>query len=181
VHRSCTGRASTTRDHDERPGRRNTKPQLRAHSLDYEGRVERAGPNLNPPFPQGSVGSNPAPGTAATEFLSACTARWQRRRTHHDRHHSGCPLAGGHARFVLGTAAHGSELGSASAVADSKQALLCTYLSAVLLAGLVVNSAVGWTWADPIAGLVIAAVALKEARSAWRGDVCCTPSESGSL
>jgi len=74
----------------------------------------------------------------------------------------------------------GRELGSASAVADSKQTLLCTYLSAVLLAGLVVNSAVGWTWADPIAGLVIAAVALKEARSAWRGDVCCTPSESGS-
>jgi divalent metal cation (Fe/Co/Zn/Cd) transporter len=69
----------------------------------------------------------------------------------------------------------GRELGSASAVADSKQTLLCTYLSAVLLVGLLVNSLFGWSWADPIAGLVIAAVALKEARSAWRGDVCCAP------
>jgi divalent metal cation (Fe/Co/Zn/Cd) transporter len=69
----------------------------------------------------------------------------------------------------------GRELGSASAVADSKQTLLCTYLSAVLV-GLTVNSLFGWACADPIAGLVIAAVALKEGREAWRGDVCCTPS-----
>jgi divalent metal cation (Fe/Co/Zn/Cd) transporter len=69
----------------------------------------------------------------------------------------------------------GSELGSLTAVADSKQTLLCTYLSAVLLAGLVLNSLFGWSWADPIAGLVIAAVALKEGRDAWRGDACCTP------
>lgn len=67
----------------------------------------------------------------------------------------------------------GRALGSASAVADSKQTLLCTYLSAVLLVGLVVNSAFGWAWADPIAGLVIAAVALNEGRHAWRGDACC--------
>ena len=69
----------------------------------------------------------------------------------------------------------GRELGSASAVADSKQTLLCTYLSAVLLVGLSLNAALGWWWADPIAGLVIAAVALKEGREAWRGDACCTP------
>jgi divalent metal cation (Fe/Co/Zn/Cd) transporter len=69
----------------------------------------------------------------------------------------------------------GRELGSASAVADSKQTLLCTYLSAVLLVGLVLNSVLGWSWADPAAGLVIAAVALKEAREAWRGDTCCVP------
>ena len=67
----------------------------------------------------------------------------------------------------------GRELGSASAVADSKQTLLCTYLSAVLLVGLVVNSLFGWAWADPVAGFVIAAVALKEARAAWKGDACC--------
>lgn len=67
----------------------------------------------------------------------------------------------------------GRELGSRSAVADSKQTLLCTYLSAVLLAGLVLNSLFGWFWADPIAGLVIAGVALKEGRDAWRGDTCC--------
>jgi divalent metal cation (Fe/Co/Zn/Cd) transporter len=67
----------------------------------------------------------------------------------------------------------GRELGSASAVADSKQTLLCTYLSAVLLVGLALNSAFGWSWADPIAALVIAAVAVKEGREAWRGDTCC--------
>ena len=53
----------------------------------------------------------------------------------------------------------GRELGSATAVADSKQTLLCTYLSAVLLVGLLFNSLFGWSWADPIAGLIIAAVA----------------------
>ena len=67
----------------------------------------------------------------------------------------------------------GRELGSTSAVADSKQTLLCTYLSAVLLAGLVLNSVFGWTWADPVAALVIAAVAVKEGREAWRGEKCC--------
>ncbi|MEV5824934.1 cation transporter [Spirillospora sp. NPDC052242] len=69
----------------------------------------------------------------------------------------------------------GRELGSATAVADSKQTLLCTYLSAVLLVGLAVNSLFGWTWADPLAALVIAAVAVKEGREAWRGDACCAP------
>ena len=67
----------------------------------------------------------------------------------------------------------GRELGSRTAVADSKQTLLCTYLSAVLLVGLALNSLFGWSWADPIAGLVIAAVALKEGRDAWKGDACC--------
>ncbi|GEO94367.1 cation transporter [Kocuria turfanensis] len=69
----------------------------------------------------------------------------------------------------------GRELGSASAVADSKQTLICSYLSAVLLAGLVLNSTLGWTWADPVAALVIAAVAVREGLEAWRGDACCTP------
>lgn len=68
----------------------------------------------------------------------------------------------------------GRELGSRSAVADSKQTLLCTYLSGVLLVGLAVNSLFGWSWADPIAALIIAAVAVKEGREAWRGDTCCT-------
>jgi divalent metal cation (Fe/Co/Zn/Cd) transporter len=68
----------------------------------------------------------------------------------------------------------GRELGSASAVADSRQTLLCTYLSAVLLVGLLANTTLGWSWADPIAALVIAAVAAKEGRDAWRGDACCT-------
>lgn len=69
----------------------------------------------------------------------------------------------------------GRELGSASAVADSKQTLLCTYLSAVLLVGLLLNATLGWVWADPVAALVIAAVAVKEGVEAWRGDACCAP------
>jgi divalent metal cation (Fe/Co/Zn/Cd) transporter len=69
----------------------------------------------------------------------------------------------------------GRELGSASAIADSKQTLLCTYLSAVLLVGLGVNTLFGWWWADPIAALIIAAVAVKEGREAWRGEACCAP------
>lgn len=67
----------------------------------------------------------------------------------------------------------GHELGSASAVADSKQTLLCTYLSGVLLMGLLANWLLDWGWADPIAALVIAAVAVKEGRDAWKGEGCC--------
>ncbi len=69
----------------------------------------------------------------------------------------------------------GRELGSASAVADSKQTLLCTYLSAVLLVGLALNSLFGWSWADPIAAIVIAGIAVKEGVEAWKGDNCCAP------
>lgn len=69
----------------------------------------------------------------------------------------------------------GRALGSHAVVADSTQTLLCTYLSAVLLVGLVLNATLGWSWADPVAGLVIAAVAVKEGREAWRGESCCGP------
>jgi hypothetical protein len=68
----------------------------------------------------------------------------------------------------------GRELGSKTAVADSKQTLLCTYLSAVLLAGLALNSTFGWWWADAGAALVIAGIAVREGLTAWKGDVCCT-------
>ncbi len=69
----------------------------------------------------------------------------------------------------------GRALGSNAVVADSTQTLLCTYLSAVLLVGLVLNATLGWSWADPLAGLVIAVVAAKEGREAWRGEGCCAP------
>lgn len=69
----------------------------------------------------------------------------------------------------------GRSLGSNAVVADSNQTLLCTYLSAVLLGGLLLNATLGWFWADPIAGLVIAAVAVREGLEAWRGEGCaCT-------
>jgi divalent metal cation (Fe/Co/Zn/Cd) transporter len=78
----------------------------------------------------------------------------------------------------------GRSLGSNAVVADSTQTLLCTYLSAVLLAGLVLNATLGWSWADPLAGLVIAAVAVREGLEAWRGEGCAcgpTPTADTSL
>ena len=68
----------------------------------------------------------------------------------------------------------GRRLGSASAVADSRQTLLCAWLSGVLLVGLLANGLLGWSWADPLAALMIAAVAAKEGRDAWRGEGCCS-------
>jgi divalent metal cation (Fe/Co/Zn/Cd) transporter len=72
----------------------------------------------------------------------------------------------------------GRELGSRTAVADSKQTLLCTYLSAVLLAGLLLNSTLGWWWADAVAALVIAVIAVREGLNAWKGEVCCSTPHS---
>jgi divalent metal cation (Fe/Co/Zn/Cd) transporter len=68
----------------------------------------------------------------------------------------------------------GQELGSATAVADAKQTLICTYLSAAVLVGLALNSLLGWWWADAVAGLVIAAFAVREGAEAWKGDACAT-------
>ena len=69
----------------------------------------------------------------------------------------------------------GRALHSNSVVADRNQTLLCTYMSAALLAGLVLNAALDWWWADPVAGLIIATIAVKEGREAWRGEGCCAP------
>ncbi len=68
----------------------------------------------------------------------------------------------------------GRELGSATAVADSKQTLLCTYLSVAVLIGLALNSLFGFTWADLIAAMVIIVFAVREGIEAWRGDACAT-------
>jgi divalent metal cation (Fe/Co/Zn/Cd) transporter len=69
----------------------------------------------------------------------------------------------------------GRELGSASAIADSKQTLICSYLSGAVLLGLVFNSWLGWAWADAVAALVISAFAIREGLEAWRGDACKQP------
>ena len=68
----------------------------------------------------------------------------------------------------------GRELGSATAIADSKQTLICTYLSAAVLVGLLMNTLFGWAWADAIAGLVVAVFAVREGIEAWKGDACAT-------
>ena len=69
----------------------------------------------------------------------------------------------------------GKELGSASAIADSKQTLICSYLSVAVLIGLLLNYLIGWSWADPIAALIIAGFAVREGLEAWRGESCVKP------
>lgn len=97
---------------------------------------------------QGAEHSSVGIGMAALSLLVMPLASWVQRRT-------------------------GTELGSQSAVADSTQTLLCTYMSAALLLGLVLNSSLGWWWADSLAALAIAAIAVREGVNAWRGEVCC--------
>lgn len=65
-------------------------------------------------------------------------------------------------------------LGSSATKSESRQTMLCAYLSAAPLVGLGLNAIAGWWWADPITALIIAAVAVKEGRSSWRGESCCT-------
>jgi divalent metal cation (Fe/Co/Zn/Cd) transporter len=67
----------------------------------------------------------------------------------------------------------GEQLGSVATTKEGQQNLLCAYLSVALLAGLGANALFGWWWADPLAALVIAAVAVREGREAWRGEGCC--------
>lgn len=67
--------------------------------------------------------------------------------------------------------AHG--INSGALMADSKQTELCTYLSAILLGGLLLNALLGWWWADPIAALVMVPIIVKEGIEALRGETCC--------
>jgi divalent metal cation (Fe/Co/Zn/Cd) transporter len=64
-------------------------------------------------------------------------------------------------------------LASAATRAEGRQNMLCAYLSGALLLGLGANALVGWWWADPITALLIAVVAVREGREAWRGESCC--------
>ena len=67
----------------------------------------------------------------------------------------------------------GNRLHSAATVKEASQTYLCAYLSVALLVGLLANALAGWWWADPVAALVIAAVAAYEGRESWRGEGCC--------
>jgi divalent metal cation (Fe/Co/Zn/Cd) transporter len=67
----------------------------------------------------------------------------------------------------------GERLGSSATVQEGVQNLLCAYLSVALLLGLGANAMLGWWWADPVAALVVGAVALREGLEGWRGDACC--------
>lgn len=67
----------------------------------------------------------------------------------------------------------GRQLGSHALQADATETVLCVWLSAIVLAGLLLNAAFGWWWADPLAALGIVYVAVREGREAWKGDTCC--------
>ena len=83
------------------------------------------------------------------------------------------PLATAKARLAEG-------LGSSATRSESRQTMLCAYLSAGLLLGLGLNALLGWWWADPITALGIAVVAAKEGRNAWRGEACCVAPAVGA-
>jgi divalent metal cation (Fe/Co/Zn/Cd) transporter len=68
------------------------------------------------------------------------------------------------------------QIGSAATKGEGRQNMLCAYLAAALLVGLIGNAAAGAWWLDPLVGLLIAAVAVKEGREAWRGEGCCVSS-----
>jgi divalent metal cation (Fe/Co/Zn/Cd) transporter len=67
----------------------------------------------------------------------------------------------------------GSRIGSSATASEGKQNMLCAYLAAALLVGLLGNALVGAWWLDPLVGLLIAVVAVHEGRESWRGDACC--------
>jgi divalent metal cation (Fe/Co/Zn/Cd) transporter len=67
----------------------------------------------------------------------------------------------------------GDRLGSRATQGEGMQNILCAYLSAAVLAGLGANALLGWWWADPLAALVIAVVAVREGLESWRGEECC--------
>lgn len=76
---------------------------------------------------------------------------------------------------ILGVAKKrlGTQLASAATAGEGNQNLLCAYLAAAVLVGLLANTALGWWWLDPLVGLGIAALAIWEGRHAWRGEDCC--------
>jgi divalent metal cation (Fe/Co/Zn/Cd) transporter len=64
-------------------------------------------------------------------------------------------------------------IGSGAMKADSRQTDFCTYLSAILLGGLLFNALLGWWWADPVAGLVMVPIIAKEGVDGIKGKACC--------
>ncbi len=67
----------------------------------------------------------------------------------------------------------GRQLGSRALQADATETVLCVWLSAIVLAGLLLNVTFGWSWADPVGALGIVYVAAREGRQAWNDDACC--------
>lgn len=66
----------------------------------------------------------------------------------------------------------GARLSSAATAGEGRQNLLCAYLAVAVLLGLLANNLGGIWWLDPTVGLLIAVLAVKEGRAAWRGETC---------
>jgi divalent metal cation (Fe/Co/Zn/Cd) transporter len=75
--------------------------------------------------------------------------------------------------LAMAKARIGERLNSSATKSEGRQNMVCAYLSGALLVGLGANAVAGWWWADPLTALVIAVVAVREGRQAWRGDACC--------
>ena len=80
--------------------------------------------------------------------------------------------------LAIGKRRTASALGSSALAAESNETTVCAYLSVAVLAGLALNAWLGWWWADPVAALVVAAIAAREGREAWSGELledggCC--------
>lgn len=75
----------------------------------------------------------------------------------------------------------GERMGSAATKGEGRQNMLCAYLSAALLVGLLGNAVIGAWWLDPVAALVIAAISVREGINSWRGEGCCAPSATPDL
>jgi divalent metal cation (Fe/Co/Zn/Cd) transporter len=67
----------------------------------------------------------------------------------------------------------GRALSSSATVSEGVQNMLCAYLALAVLSGLTLNAALGWWWADPVAALFIAYIAVREGIESWRGEECC--------
>jgi divalent metal cation (Fe/Co/Zn/Cd) transporter len=118
---------------------------------------------------------------AATFFILATYVSIEAARTLIGGHHPQASWVGiGLAAFTAATMPLlarakrrvAGKLNSSAAVKEASQTQLCAYLSIALLVGLSVNAGFGWWWADPLAALIIAAVAVKEGRESWRGEGC---------
>lgn len=101
--------------------------------------------------------------------------------THPDTSWPGAAVAAG-AIIVMPLLARGkgrvaAQLGSAATAGDAAQSWLCAISAAAVLLSILANAALGWWWLDPIAGLGIAGLAVREGREAWAGEVCsgCAP------
>jgi divalent metal cation (Fe/Co/Zn/Cd) transporter len=102
-------------------------------------------------------------------------------RTHPDTSWPGAAIAAGAILFMpLLARAKGrvaAQLGSAATAGDAAQSWLCAIAAGAVLLSILANGALGWWWLDPVAGLGIAGLAVREGREAWAGEVCadCAP------